>query len=99
MTPAINHDTDSAVELHRILTACLTRRFKLAEITASALADEIALEMRKAHGGGPIYIPSQPRALRDSQIRAAFRGNNYATLASQFGISVRWVREIIKGGA
>ena len=95
MTTIFNRDTDTAVELHRILTASLTRRFGLAEIVAAALADEIALEIRNEAGGSDIYIPAPSREARNARIRAAFRGNNYDELVSRFGISRRQIERIV----
>jgi len=98
MMTTLNRDADTAVELHRILTASLTRRFGLTELAASALADEIALEVRNEVGGSEIYIPSPNRNARNQAIRAAFRGNNLDELAKQYSLSRRQVERIVHNG-
>lgn len=95
MITTLNRDADTAVELHRILTASLTRRFGLTEAVASALADEIAVEVRNEAGGSEIYIPSPSREARNLAIRQKFRGNNLDELADEFGLSRRQVERIV----
>lgn len=95
MMTTLNRDADTAVELHRILTASLTRRFGLTELAASALADEIALEFRNEVGGSEIYIPSPNRRARNEAIRAEFRGNNLDDLARKYRLSRRQVERIV----
>lgn len=98
MNSALNCDTDTAVELHRILTASIIRSFALKESAAAVLADQITMEMRREAGGGPIYIPAPMREARNAAIRAAFRGNNHDELAAQHGISRRQVERIVSAG-
>lgn len=95
MISALNCDTDTAVELHRILTASIIRGFSLTESAAAVLADQITIEMRREAGGGPIYIPAPLREARNAQIRADFRGNNHDELAAEHGISRRQVERIV----
>ena len=95
MMTTLNRDADTAVELHRILTASLTRRFGLPEIAAAALADEIAVEVRNEVGGSELYIPSPSRHARNAAIRAEFRGNNLDELARKYGLSRRQVERIV----
>ncbi len=95
MITALNCDTDTAVELHRILTASIIRGFSLTESAAAALADQITVEMRREAGGGPIYIPGPNREARNAKIRAAFRGNNHDELAKENGLSRRQVERIV----
>lgn len=95
MISALNCDTDTAVELHRILTASIIRGFSLTESAAAVLADQITIEMRREAGGRPIYIPGPHREARNAKIRVAFRGNNYDELAAEHGISRRQVERIV----
>lgn len=95
MMTTLNCDTDTAVELHRILTASITRRFGLTEVAAAALADQIALEVRQEVGGGQIYIPGPNREARNAAIRAEFRGNNLDDLAKRHNLSRRQVERIV----
>lgn len=95
MITTLNRDTDTAVELHRILTASLTRRFGLAEVVAAALADEIALEIRNEAGSSKIYIPGPNRETRNESIRREFRGNNLDELARKHNLSRRQVERIV----
>lgn len=97
MISALNCDTDTAVELHRILTASIIRGFSLTESAAAALADQLTVEMRREAGGGPIYIPGPNREARNSKIRAAFHGNNHNELAKAHGLSRRQVERIVSG--
>ena len=51
-------------------------------------------------GGQSLYIPkreSLERSARDRDIRARFDGSNYRTLAIQFRLSERQIRNIING--
>lgn len=41
------------------------------------------------------FVAQLERALRDERLRGRFRGNNYAELAEDFGLSERRVREIV----
>lgn len=98
MTTILNRDTDAAVELHRILTASLTRAFGLTELLATALADEIARGIRGEAGGSEIYIPTMTKVERDernAEIRRAFRGDNHDQLAREYGLSRRQVERIL----
>ncbi|HZJ81620.1 MAG TPA: Mor transcription activator family protein [Guyparkeria sp.] len=92
----INQDTDTAVELHRALTASLVRRFSLSERAASALADEIAAEFRRECGGREIYIPAVNRDLRNRLICQEFNGRNHDELATQHGLSRSRIYEIVR---
>lgn len=95
MISALNCDTDTAVELHRILTASLARRFGLAEVVAAALADEITIEVRNEVGGAELYIPSPNREARNQAIRDGFKGNNLDELASRYNLSRRQVERVV----
>lgn len=49
-------------------------------------------------GGGHLYVPKiemLARAARDREIFQRFNGGNYRELASQYRLSVRYVRKII----
>ena len=51
-------------------------------------------------GGMSLYIPQLDtlrRDGRDREIRALFTGGNYRALATQFNLSERQIRKIIKG--
>jgi len=95
MMPTLNQDTDSAVERHRILTACLTRKYKLAERAASALADDLALEIRREAGAGPIYIPGLNLGYRNREIVRKYNGKNMAELAKEYNLSERHIARIV----
>jgi len=95
MMTTLNRDADTAVELHRILTASLTRRFRLSEKAASVLADEIAIEVRNEVGGSEVYIPAPSKRARNEAIRSEFRGNNLNELAQKYGLSRRQVERIV----
>lgn len=99
MSTTLNRDTDSAVELHRILTACLTRRYGLVELAASALADEIVLEIRREVGGGEIYVPCPDRRERNREIVREYNGTNIPELAKRYGLSERHVARIVASTA
>lgn len=89
------HDIDSGVELHRIITAGLIRRFGLSEFCASVLATEIAHEFRREVGGAPLYVPAIDKDQRNAAIRGAFKGNNYDELAHEWGLSRRQIQNIV----
>ena len=95
MNTTLNRDTDSAVELHRILTACLARRYGLVELAASALADEIVLEIRQEVGGGEIYVPCPNRSYRNREIVRAYNGTNIPELAKTYSLSERHIMRIV----
>jgi|SRR5690554_4659015 len=95
MNTTMNRDTDSAVELHRILTACLARRYGLVELAASALADEIVLEIRQEVGGGEIYVPCPNRSYRNREIVRAYNGTNIPELAKTYSLSERHIMRIV----
>ncbi|MFW5834496.1 MAG: Mor transcription activator family protein [Pseudomonadota bacterium] len=94
-TSTLNQDTDTAVELHRAMTASLARRFGMAELAASALADVICAEFRRECGGREIYIPAANRAVRNAEIRAAFNGRNHDELAARYGLGRSTIYEIV----
>lgn len=95
MMTTMNRDTDSAVELHRVLTVCLTRKYKLSEQAASAMADDIAIEIRQEIGGGDIYIPSPSLKVRNKAIVTEYRGDNVPQLAKKYGLSERHIMRIV----
>ncbi len=90
MTSRLNNDADSAVELHRLLTASLTRHYGLTEMVAAALADDIASELRSE-----IYIPQPSRAARNQDIRNDFDGSNIDGLAMKYSLSRRQIERIV----
>ncbi|OEY66809.1 Mor transcription activator family protein [Marinobacter sp. X15-166B] len=96
MISDLNRDTDTAVELHRILTAAIIRGFSLTESAAAALADQLAAEVRREAGGGHVYIPGPNLSVRNRAIRAAFRGNNLDELARKYSLSRRQVERIVQ---
>ncbi|UDL03989.1 Mor transcription activator family protein [Marinobacter sp. CA1] len=95
MITTLNRDLDTAVELHRILTASLARRFKMTEVAAAVLADEIAVEIRNEVGGSELYIPGPSRTARNRLICEQFTGDNHEQLAKQFRLSRRQVERIV----
>lgn len=67
------------------------------EDVAAMFVERIMLRL----GGENIYVPR--RRLKDRQrviaeIRGRFTGRNAAVLAREFGVSVRWVRQIASSG-
>ncbi len=54
--------------------------------------------VRIKHGGGAIYLgkgESYENSLRDKEIWALFKGNNYLQLAKQFDLTEMRVRQIV----
>ena len=99
MTSArLNHDCDTALELHQILTAAIARGFSMDEREASAMADAVAYEMRREVGGQEIYVPTASKAARDEQIRREFCGRNAEALARQHGLSRSSIYRIAGAG-
>jgi len=90
-----NNDCPSAVELHRILMACLTRKYELADMAASAMADDLALEIRREVGGAEIYIPCPNREQRNREIVREYNGRNVAELAKKHGLSERHIHRVV----
>lgn len=87
MMTSINHDCDTAVELHRVLTASISRRYGMAEVAASSMADLIASELRRECGGRELYVPAINRDLRDTQIRREFNGQNIDEMCKRYQLS------------
>ncbi len=87
MMTSINHDCDTAVELHRVLTAALSRWEGMDERAASIFADKLAAEVRRETGGREIYVPAINRDLRDAQIRHEFNGQNIDEMCRRYGLS------------
>ena len=91
------YDCESGETLHLILKKAVGNVLtSLTDEEQDDLANMLAVEIRREHGGGRIYIPSPSRALRDAQIRAEFNGTNYAQLAEKYGITPRRTRQILK---
>ena len=93
-----NRDTDSAVELHRIITSALVRRYTLPEILASAMADDLTTELRTQAGGAQLYVPQRSIQQRNAEILAAFDGTNTEALARRHHLSRRQVERIVRAG-
>ncbi len=89
------HDTDSAVELHSAMTDSLRRAFGLSESAASALADDVVMELRREYACTRFYVPAPSREQRNALIRRHFTGHNHHELARRYGISERQVRNIL----
>jgi len=69
---------------------------KLAEV----IGIEATMELCKAYGGTPIYIPKVDAlvaAHRDQQIRTEYNGYNVAKLARKYNLSARTVQRILEG--
>lgn len=57
------------------------------------------LKLLRLVGGGDFYVPhlkSILRPLRDKKIQEEFNGGNTKELAQKYGVTQRWVRQIIK---
>ena len=69
------------------------------ERVADLFVNAIGNALREAAGDN-LYIPKKcdrnGRKLRDNEIRRLFTGNNLASLATDFNLSPRQVRNIIK---
>lgn len=92
-----NRDTDSAVELHRAVTAAICGAYQVQEIAAAALADDIVTALRAQAGCQTLYIPAPNRELRDARMREEFDGRNHSALARRYGVCERRVRQILAG--
>lgn len=65
---------------------------------ARVIGIESYLKLVEVYGGSNIYVAKMDKLLcikRDAEIVHKFDGNNYATLAKQYGLSERAVRTII----
>jgi len=96
----LNHDCDTAIELHRILSVSITRALSLDETAASVLADRLALHVRHELGGEQIYIPTMTlhdRSVRNAQIRRDFNGRNARELGRLHGLSRSSIYRIASG--
>lgn len=62
---------------------------------------EVYLKLTRAFGGTHIYIAKTDeiikRKSRDEQIREEFNGYNYSELATKYGLSDVWIRNIVSG--
>lgn len=68
------------------------------------IAELIGLEhfkkIVKTYSGASFYVPkidSVVKGVRDEQIRKEFTGGNIHELALKYGITDKWVREIVSG--
>lgn len=87
---------DILAGLARLAYARATRY--LDERQASALALEIAEEIRCTQGGSQSYIPQGrdlERRVRNDAIWREFNGHNYAALARRHGLSVAMIYSIL----
>lgn len=68
---------------------------KIAEI----IGIEAYFQLSKYFGGTSIYIAKAEeiinRRARDEQIRQEFTGSNYAQLATKYGLTEVWIRNIV----
>jgi len=67
---------------------------------AAVLGIKAFVRLTQLCGGQNFYIPkleSLERSARNRELRARFSGGNYRALASQFRLSERQVRKIIRG--
>ena len=65
---------------------------------AQAIGIKAYIELVRLYGGSNIYIAKMDKLLcikRDSEIVRRFNGENYASLAKQYGLSERAIRAII----
>lgn len=76
----------------------LTKHLKLDHQPAAEAAFAIAEEARRELGGGHIYIAKGQEwelSLRDREIYAKFRGDNYAQLAREYDLTEMRIRQIV----
>ena len=91
-----HHDGDAMAVLHseaKAVAQCFG--VKDCEAVAAALVDRIAMRL----GGAHIYVPkrsTKSRAQVRAEIRAKFNGLNQTQLASEYGISTRHIRRLLK---
>lgn len=67
---------------------------------AAVIGVEATVELCKAFGGMPIYIPKVDalfEAQRNRQILAEYNGYNIASLAHKYNLSARTVQRILAG--
>ncbi len=60
-----------------------------------------AIRLAEVEGGLPLYMPKADEInafIRNRRIRAEFDGSNHAALARKYGLTVRWIYEIISTG-
>jgi len=84
------------------------------ELTPSMLTDGLCrkiaeqigidnlLKLSVLVGGSTFYLPQKERLLRplrDIKIREEYNGYNTAELSRKYGVSQRWVREIVNSKA
>ncbi len=72
----------------------------LNEVCGDPRGSEVLKRLCKSYQGEKIEIPNMTklyRQRRDEQIRAAFNGENFLELADEWGLTERWVRELITG--
>jgi Mor family transcriptional regulator len=63
-----------------------------------AIGIQHTLEIAKLYQGTGMYLPRLDKTLnkiRDKKMRGEFNGTNYKELAIKYGITERWVREIL----
>ena len=67
---------------------------------ASLIGIANTIRLAERAGGCPLYMPKLDvinRTIRDRRIRAEFTGDNWNRLAIRYGLSRRWIEEILKG--
>lgn len=67
---------------------------------ATNVGAENAIKIAKLYQGTGVYFPKLESILnkiRDKNIRREFDGGNYKELALKYGLTERWIREIING--
>ena len=69
--------------------------FSLTPEAAISMAIKTSEWMRKTTGGQTMYIPAPDLTQRNQAIRSRFTGNNHKLLATEYGLSVRRVYEIL----
>lgn len=71
---------------------------QLGEAWVATLVYQVGEHVRETFGGIGVYIPkgsSYGCAMRDREIYARFRGDNYDELARETGLTVRRVQQIV----
>lgn len=71
----------------------------LCQMIAEEIGVENLLKLARITGGNTFYIPKEKqilRPLRDKKILAEYNRYNTAELSRKYGVSGRWVRELVK---
>lgn len=93
----------STSQIYKIIAG--VPQYKMAETCMQRLMDKLGTEdaqkVINAFPGANLYVPyiskAENREKRNIEIRSRFDGSNYHKLAQIYGVSVRHIRNIIRG--